>query len=120
MTCLVLHELRYPYVPLVITIVYTFLCPVFHAVQDVDPNVLTGSLNDIISCDSVTMYDMIVEGELESPDGSTPEMKYGNLMKSGGVDDCIYPTDGDHDYTPPVKCLVGYVSMKSPISETVQ
>lgn len=85
------------------------------------PNVLSGSLNDIISRDSVTVYDLIVERELESLDGSTPdlEMKYVNLMKNADVETCSYPRDCDHNYSTPAKGLVAYIAMESPIPETV-
>ena len=89
--------------------------PCFQPVPNVGPNVLSGSLKDIISCGSVTMYDWIEEGDMESLNGSTPEKKYVNLKKCGEVDNCSCPTDCDQDCTPPVKGLVGYITMESPI-----
>lgn len=77
---------------------------------NVGPNVLSGSLNDIISCDNVTVYDKIVEGESESTDGANEEVEYVNFGKCGDVENYSCPTVCDQDYTPPAKSINEYIT----------
>lgn len=82
---------------------------------NMDPNVTFGVLTDVISCDSVTEYDMLAEGEAASICDTTQEAHYFNIKKNDKIDDCSCNTeDYDNDYkTEPVKPLVGYIVMGS-------
>lgn len=85
---------------------------------NMDPNVPFGVLSDVISHDSVTVYDTIEEGDMSSISDKTQEAYYLNIKNS---DNCDYDKDYDHDNdcsTQPAKTLEGYIAMDSSIAET--
>lgn len=88
---------------------------------NMDSNVPFGVLSDVISCDNVTVYDTIEEGDMSSISDRTQETYYFNIKKSDNIDNCDYDKDYVNDddcSTQPAKKLEGYIVMDSSIPET--
>lgn len=89
-------------------------------IPNMDPNVTFGIPTDVISCDSVTAYDMFEEGEALSVYDATQDGYCLNIKKRDNIDNFTSQTaDYGNDYSDePVKALLGYIVTSSSIPES--
>ena len=89
-------------------------------IPNMDPNVTFGIPTDVISCDSVTAYDVFEEGEALSVHDATQEAYSLSIKKRANIDNFTSQTaDYGNDYSAePVKALLGYIVTSSSIPES--